>query len=170
MKLNNKGFTLVEVLAVIVILGLIGSIALTSGISSINTGKNASYKIIISDIVTASQTLYEEVEFEKSFGENKTIKQYTEEGVGENIDINDNKIYTNLQTLVSNGYLTGSENSCKTEECSNKNKRIITEPINKNDIGTCKIIIEKDDDGNYTVTKDTGNQDFCPDEYKKEVK
>lgn len=46
-KLNNKGFTLVEMLAVIVILAIISGIATVGVISTINTSKNKSEKIFV---------------------------------------------------------------------------------------------------------------------------
>ena len=75
MRLNNKGFTLVEVLAVVVILGVIGGIAGSSVLSSINSSKEASYKLMVNNIVIASENLYKEVEF------GNTIYEYSNSGV-----------------------------------------------------------------------------------------
>ena len=168
MKLNNKGFTLVEVLAVVVILGVIGGIATSSVISSINSSKEASYKIMVNNIVIASENLYKEVEFDN------TLYKYEQRGKTNNkitIDTATNSINTNLQTLVSNGFLTGNENTEQTG--SNKNKRCIKNPKTKEDIGTCNITIQK---GNkkYIITQKTTNPN-CPtdtdyDNYKKGVK
>ena len=104
MKLNRKGFTLVEVLAVIVIIALLGGIAIPNILSTINTSKNVSEKSMIENIKTASQQLYEEVEFTGD------IYQYQENGTitTTQITINNNSIETNLQTLVSNGFLSGT--------------------------------------------------------------
>ena len=63
MKLNRKGFTLVEVLAVIVIIALLGGIAIPNILSTINNSKNVSEKSMIENIKTATQKLYEEEEF-----------------------------------------------------------------------------------------------------------
>ena len=154
MKLNNKGFTLVEVLAVIVILGVIGGIATSSVLSSINTSKESSYKLMVNNIIIASENLYKEV----SFG--NTIYKYEQDGQKNKItiDSSDNTIKINLQTLVSNGFLTGSENTRQDE--TNKNKRCIKNPKTKEDIGTCNITIKKNNKI-YTVfpTTETAN---CP--------
>ena len=61
-KLNNKGFTLIEVLAVIAIIAVLGLIAVPNVLSSISTSKESSYKVIVGNIKTASVTLFEEVE------------------------------------------------------------------------------------------------------------
>lgn len=45
--MNNKGFTLVEMLAVVVILALVGGIATTGVINTINTSKTKSEKIFV---------------------------------------------------------------------------------------------------------------------------
>ena len=42
---NDKGFTLIEVLAIIAIIAIIGLIVVPSVLSIIGTGKNSSYKI-----------------------------------------------------------------------------------------------------------------------------
>lgn len=167
MKLNNKGFTLVEVLAVVVILGVIAGIAVTGVLSSINKSKKASYNLMISDIVIASQMLYEEIDFGKDYN----LYSYNDDGITEDLlTISDYKINTNLQSLVSNGFLSGSENPCKdSDTCSNKNKRILLNPSTSEDIGSCNIIIENND-GEYIVRNNSSDDSKCPDSYVKEVK
>ena len=152
-KINNKGFTLVEVLAVIVIIAILGGIAVPNILSTINSSKNKSEEILIDNIKTASQQLYEEVEF--------TGDLYQYQGNGSSttnqILINSNSIETNLQTLVSNGFLSGSE--------KDENTKIITNPKTGGNIGDCKIKITKVVDANYkttyTITKEDSNSD-CP--------
>ena len=122
MKLNNKGFTLIEILAVIVILSLLAGIAIPSVLSSINTSKDASYDIMISNIVTASGSLYEEIRYNGS-----GLYKYNLDGTHTELIVlaNDDSISINLQTLVSNGFLNGSNNDCDDVSCTNQNKKIL---------------------------------------------
>ena len=172
MRLGNKGFTLVEVLAVIVIIAVLGGIAIPGVLSSINTSKDASYNIMISNIVSASQSLYEEVD------SGIELYQYTTSGgkrpnkVTISNSGSSNYISTNLQTLVSNGFLAGSNNDCSVDSCSNKNKKILLDPKSKKDIGACEIKITRENNGDkvdYKVSKIGSNTD-CPTSYEKEVK
>lgn len=160
MKIDNKGFTLVEVLAVVVIIGVLGGLTARGVLSSINTGKEASYKLMINSIVTASQTLYEELEYggstiwEYSYSNNEVGKK------GTKVVVNDNSINTNLQTLVSNGFLSGSSGFTDEDEAGNK---YLIDPKSKKNIGNCKIKITKSNDIYLVVSVD--NDDICPKKY-----
>lgn len=165
MKIDNKGFTLVEVLAVVVIIGILGGLTAKGVLSSINTGKEASYKLMINSIVTASQTLYEELEYggstiwKYSYSNNKVEK--TEPKVTIN---DDNTINTNLQTLVSNGFLSGSSGFTDEDESGNK---YLIDPKSKENIGNCEITITKVKANNETIYKveNRDTVDKCPDGY-----
>ena len=171
MRLNNKGFTLIEILAVIVIIGILGGVAAVSVLSAINNGKEASYKIMISNIVTASSSLYDEVSNSsivggKIYNYNVTCSGNNLNGcpTDEEISINDGKIITNIQSLVSNGFLTGTNNDCNGDGCANKNRKVVIDPKSKRDIGACKIVISIDGVSPYESSSN------CPSEYKKGVK
>lgn len=152
--LNSKGFTLVEVLAVIVIITILGMIVIPSGLSIINSSNNTSYDILVKDITIAGIQLYEEIDYMKN-----TLYHYNMKGntntiivIGESLDGNDidtNSIEVNLQTLISNGLLNSNNNPGKS---NNKNDKIIINPKTKEDIGECKILIVKVIDENFNTS------------------
>ena len=122
--------------------------------------------------------MYEEISYT-----GKTLYEYNQSGkvkLADNtnkiISINNNSISTNIQTLVSNGFLNGTSNECTGTSCSNKNKMIISDPKTKEDIGGCKIVIKKITNTttgkvSYTVEKDTTETNTnCPNSYTKDVK
>ena len=51
-KLNSKGFTLIEVLATVVLIAILGLVAVPNVLNTINKSKENSYKILIDDIKT----------------------------------------------------------------------------------------------------------------------
>lgn len=167
MKIDNKGFTLVEVLAVVVIIGILGGLTAKGVLSSINTGKEASYKLMINSIVTASQTLYEELAYggstiwEYNYSNNKLQETKTKVTIKDH-----NTIITNLQTLVSNGFLSGSSGFTDEDESGNK---YLIDPKSKENIGICKIKITKETSDNnkiiYKVEKNDDTVDKCPVKY-----
>ena len=57
--MNRKGFTLIELLAVIILIALIAVLIVPNIIDTSNKGKQASYDILIKNIVTASKSYYE---------------------------------------------------------------------------------------------------------------
>ena len=85
---NNRGFTLVELLAVIILLSIIMGIGTFSVTKIINSSKEKDYQKLIGEIGNALEVYYQECKF-----------------MNNNCD-SDNTI--TLQFLVENGYLKGN--------------------------------------------------------------
>lgn len=85
--MNNKGFTLVELLGTIVILSLLVGISSYSIITVLNNAKKKNYELLIDEIKKASETYYQECVYGNRC-------QYTED--------------ISLKYLVSNGYLSSN--------------------------------------------------------------
>lgn len=189
MKLNNKGFTLVELISAVVIISLLTIIISSNVLNSLKNSKEKSYEIVVENIITASKGLFEEVYSNELLGVSDTsiLYKYKEDGNKTTDEINisnettneiniSNKqsIIINLQTLVSNGFLTGSTNTTETGA-----KKIILNPKNQKNMGECQIKITKivNQNGKVTYTiepeplESETNNDFCPttDDYKKGV-
>ena len=153
--MNKKGFTLIEVLAVVLIIGLIAALVFPSLINTIDTGKKASYDILINNIITASKSYYEECEY-GNLSDKEKYGSYA-------CKINNDKINITLGDLANTGFLTG------TTDNSTKIKKVINPDTNK-DISSCKIIITKTKTSkgkiDYVVTSDTTDS-ICPSTYKE---
>ena len=156
--MNRKGFTFIELLAVLVVVALLLVIISPSIISSFQKSKDSSYNILINNIVTSSKLYYEECEY----GDLSSTAKYGEYAC----KINNNTITINLLSLVKTGKL-----SVKTS--SQTGDKTVTDPRNNSILDECTIKItkdiEKDSNGNtkkvkYTVT-DISNNDICPKEY-----
>lgn len=140
-KLNKKGFTLVELIATIVVLALVVSISAYAITNIINSAKEKNYELLIKNIKDASETYYQECKYS---------------------DITCNDTVT-LQYLVDYGYLKG--NGTEDNEIDNKidNKMKIVNPKNNKDIGECSISV-KYEDGKLTIESMSDN-DLCPTTY-----
>lgn len=180
MKLNNKGFTLVELISAVVIISLLTIIISSNVLNSLKNSKEKSYEIVVENIITASKGLFEEVYSNELLGVSDTsiLYKYDKDGNKTTNEINISNeqsiIIINLQTLVSNGFLTGSTNTTETGV-----KKIILNPKNQKNMGECQIKITKivNQNGKVTYTiepeplESETNNDFCPttDDYKKGV-
>ena len=133
-KLNKKGFTLVELIATIVVLALVVSISAYAITNIINSAKEKNYKLLIKNIKDASETYYQECKYSNNTG----IKC---------------KDTVKLQELVNYGYLKGNGST-------KDNKMKIFNPKDNVDIGACCIAV-KYEDGKLTIEKKTDN-DSCP--------
>lgn len=165
--MNKKGFTLVELLGVIILIGIVCVIAVPNLLGYLNTAKKESKNTLMKSIKTAAQTYYEECEN----GDLGEIVSTNKEKYGEcNIQeaIKDKEYY--LEITIGNLTNTGM---LKIEE-KDKNGNIITkDPVSGKDISSCKIKItktkeksSKDSTGieyttaKYTITSNGGNN--CP--------
>ena len=150
-KLNKKGFTLVELIATIVVLALVVSISAYAITNIINSAKEKNYDLLIKNIKDASETYYQECKYSNNSGiicnYNETLQEYT----------------VKLKDLVNYGYLKG--NGTEDNKIDNKidNKMKIVNPKNNEYIGECSIAI-KYEDGKLTI-EDKTNNDSCPKNY-----
>lgn len=124
--LNNKGFTLIELLMTIVLLAIVITIAFPFIGEALSGGKQKSYDIMVSNILTAASSYYEECLYN-----------------GSSIDctINNNTVHITLQELVDLGFLSASDTVCENSECETKN--VIKNPKDREDIGNCMIEIKR---------------------------
>lgn len=185
MRLDNKGFTLVEVIAVVAIITILSVVVVPSVLNSINNGKEKSYEVLVGNIKIAAKELYEEVYANSLLGDSSKLYQYDYvDNVSDNesnikkrdfITINYNSIEnyysikTNLQTLVSNGFLSGSSDG-------KKQKVILNVREDNANMGNCKIEIVKNVNSSsnkvsYNVfaineIENSNGKNICPTRYE----
>ena len=136
MKKNNKGFTLVELIATIVLLSVILTVGSYSIKGIMEKSKEQDYEILVNNINDAAETYYQEC---------------NHSGSSDLITCSLSSVA--LNDLVTYGYL----NNNGVDE--NKNK--LVNPINNQDIGYCQISITYDKGtGKIVVESKTGGN--CP--------
>lgn len=154
--MNRKGFTLIELLAVIVIIGVLGVLIVPGILNNVITAKETSYNSLIKNIVTSSQTYYEECEY----GDLSDTSKYGNHACS----ISNNTITITLGTLANTGLLKVNKIDETTDE------KIVINPINDKDISDCKIKIVKEvNESTFKVTYQIINIDtneICPTAYQ----
>ncbi len=160
MKINNKGFTLVELLATIVIFAIVAGIGTFSITTIIKNSKNKNYELLIKNIKDAAEVYYQECQYGGK--EKVTFPQY--DGTKCNVfkvPPYDGYIIT-LGDMVNNGYLTGN---AKYESGNYK----IVNPNNENeDYTNCLIGVEYNEDLNKirVISDPSGSSPgYCPSNY-----
>lgn len=96
--MKKKGFTLVEVLAVLVIMGVLMAVTIPSIINSLDKKKNREYEKIVEEIESSAK-LY--------VTQNETVQQFLNQAGSINVSYN---------TLVSEGLINGNEMDPLTDE------------------------------------------------------
>ena len=106
MKINNKGFTLVELLAVIVILALLITVAVPNVIKYFSSGNETLTKGAMEDLGDAALTASTE-KFIKKCSDGKEYKDMTQE------EISSCSITYTVQELIDQGYFRDDSKYCK---------------------------------------------------------
>ena len=163
--MNRKGFTLIELLAVIILIALIAVLIVPNIIDTMTKSKEASYQLLVKNIVTSAKTYYEECEY----GDLSNRTKYGSYAC----KINNNTITTTLGTLANTGILAVSDVN------SDGGKVVLDPRDTKKNMSACQITITKvksnikDDNGitsskvTYKVEASSGNNCPTTEEYKK---
>jgi prepilin-type N-terminal cleavage/methylation domain-containing protein len=111
MKLNNKGFSLIEVLAVIVILGVLATITIPTIGAMINENKEASLKSLKKSIKSAAKAYVSDYRYEIDLettkcGAGKTTRSVNKIGP---TSLTNSRI--TAQNLINEKLLTANENN-----------------------------------------------------------
>ena len=145
--MNKKGFTLIELLAVIVVIGIVGIIVVPSALNIADKSREASYQILVKNIVTAAENYYQECEYGGLSDEK--YKNYCEK--------DDKEKRITIRGLAELGILNA-------ETVSSDATNTVKDPRNNKDIGDCEIGIAKETDafGKVTYTISASNDSSCP--------
>ena len=155
-KLNNKGFTLVEILAVVVILGIIATILIPAVGLIITKNKEDNYKNLKNSILSAAKVYMSDNRYNIKLAEGNCNSSNTYRNIDNisNEEINDNKL--TVQLLINNDLLSTNQ---------------IKNPMNSNqtlDLSGSFVIVKYscnsrdyvygcfDDDKNFTNCLDIG--------------
>ena len=135
--MNNKGFTLIELIASIILLSIVMSITTVSVVGYINSSREKSYDLLISNIKVAAQEYFEECENYKIMDDEDDNATFT-------CSITDNPINITIGELLQYGFLSSSA----TDSDGNK---IVENPKTNESINECKLIVEKEIGSDYIV-------------------
>lgn len=167
--MNRKGFTLIELIAIIVIIGLTTIIIVPNILEISKESKETSYNTLVKSIVTSSELYYEECEY----GDLSDTSKYGSYAC----NISNNTITTTLGALANTGLLKVSN----TKIVNDKEIKAVINPKDDNDISDCQITIEKitktvtDTNGienkkvTYKVTNNSGSNCPTTEEYEGAV-
>ncbi len=136
--MNNKGFTLVELLVTLVLLGIIATISITGVVSVMNNSKNSEYKVLLKNIDTGAKMFYEDCEYGSLSGKDICTNRRTISG-----DKTEITYIIPLSALTQYGFLTGNSSGAVVNPKTNK-------PMNEN----CTVtVIYNKNNRKYTITK-----------------
>lgn len=132
-KLNKKGFTLIELIATVILLAIVMGFGSYSIMNIINDTKKNNYNNMIKEIKNAVEVYYQECTYvNNDCDSERTIK---------------------LGYLISNGYLKGNdENDMMT----------LVNPINNEPITECQIKYTYSDGKISIESYDNPEDGFCP--------
>ena len=116
MRLNRRGFTLVEMLAVVVILGLLIGIMVPSVNSLINKNKEDSLKSLKNNIRSAAKSYFSDYRYEVVISNDNCVNDVKDVISINNVELNSSRLF--LNTLVDEGYLKTDNGNIKNPKTS----------------------------------------------------
>lgn len=126
-KLGNKGFTLVELIATIVVLALVMGIGSYSITAVIKKAREKDYDLLIENVKSAAETYYQECRYASSDAVNcPAVTKYN----------GYDSYQVTLGNLVEYGFLEGNSTI---KDGSNKDKQTLVNPNDKVNISNCDI-------------------------------
>lgn len=131
--MNKKGFTLVELLAIIVVIALISVLISPSIINLFGTSKDKTYEILINNIQKAAENYFQECEY----GDLSSARYGTKACRIDKINDNKSKTEISLETLATFGML-------KVTSVDEEQNKVIINPKNNENINSCRIRITKE--------------------------
>lgn len=140
-RLNNKGFTLVELIAVMLLLSLVMGIGGYSVTRVINSSREKDYDLLIGNIKNAAEDYYIECKYGKASDSSLVC------------DETSGSYLITLGDLVDYGFLTGN----KKDE---NDKYTLVNPINDKNIYNCNIKINYSNGDVLVIKNDTNGN--CP--------
>ena len=140
--MNKKGFTLVELLATIILLAIVLSLSSIAIIGIINSSKEKNYEYLISNIKDGAEVYYQECKYSN----NSRIS----------CNLNNNGYNISLGDLVRYGYVKGNSKDYKNENVDEKLKFILVNSYDELDISNCIISVEYKN-GKVVVTDKSSN-------------
>ena len=133
MKYNNKGFTLVELLAAIILLAIVAGFGTYAITHIIKSSKEKNYQLLVKNIKDAAGVYYQECRYERKASVTGEYEGAICEVTPSNFQIDGYTIP--LRALVQQGYLVGNAKNETTGEY------ILVDPRTNNGIGDCYIAV-----------------------------
>ena len=145
--MDNKGFTLIELIATIMLLSIVMAITTVSVVNIIDNSKEKSYNLLVNNIKIGAQGYFEECE-NKNITNNKIISCPTFV-TEETVDYTTKYFETTLLDLAKYGFL-------KSTATDSEDNKIVENPQTNENISNCKIkVTKKLKKSNYKVSYET---------------
>ena len=137
MKKNNMGFTLIELIAVIVLLAIVASIGTYSIVNIVKKSREENYNLLIKNINSAAETYYQECKYSR----NILIDMFSgdEDAYFDFCDYD-----VSLGELVAYGYLQGNAKD-------SNDRYIIVNPLDNSDISRCEVNVKYENENIKTT-------------------
>ena len=163
-KLNNKGFTLVELIATIVLLTLVMSVGKYAIINIINNSKEKDYELFIQQVKDASETYYIECGYASNIGAIDAHDGEIKATPIRKLDEDTEDICMELANELTLGKLV-TAGFLKANGKNEDGSLVVINPKDKQDISNCQIKISYENNKVVVTPVNNNGNTSCPDSY-----